>query len=466
MNDTDLKRWARKLASKHGKPAYRYIADLIEEDIDSGRLQAQDRLPTLRDLAQATGINYTTAARAYSEAKVRGLIESQPGAGSFVKGKTATIRPSLSIHEMTMNMAIEPAIPTLVEQIRDGAYSVLAQRDIYSLLRYQAFGGSQENKEIAQAWLKYGVSKPSIEQTSICPGIHSALVGLMTSLINEQQVLCVESLTYPGIKSIAAQLGIALYSLERDHDGPVVRAFEQACKQGIVGGLYLNPTMHNPTTTTIPVKRREALADVCLRYSIPIIEDDAYGLLASSAITSFSMLAPELSWYITGTSKCFGPGVRSAFVHAPNKRINQRFAAAMRALNVMSSPLTDALLSQWIKDGAADQMLKCIRREAKARVNIAQDALGSAQLRSAEGAFHMWLELPKLNDCNPSELAVELRQRGISAVASSAFATDNHPAPAIRLCCGGPLSRAQWQDQVYQVKDILDHPNLLNVGVH
>lgn len=466
MNKSELNRWSRKLKHKEGKPVYRLIADLISADIDSGRLKPGDRLPALRELAKATFINYTTAARAYTEAKNRGLIDSQPGAGTFVRGKTATIRPSLGHHEMTMNSPIEPAIPTLVEQIRDSAISALARHDLYSLLRYQAFGGTRENKESAHIWLENYLDSPCIERILICPGIHTALVGLVSTLIEKHQVLCVESTTYPGIKSIAAQLGIQLFSLERDNDGPIVHSFVDACKLGHVGALYLNPTIQNPTTTTITQQRREALAEACLHYSVPIIEDDAYGPLANSTLSTFCSLAPDLTWYITGTSKCFGPGLRSAFVYSPGARQSQRFSAAMRALHVMSSPITDALVSQWILDGTANQMLKSIRREAIFRTRIAEEILDKKIFRVAEGGFHLWLSTPRGPEWNPSELAIELRQRGISAVSSSAFCTNNNPENAIRLCFGGPITQDQWRDQLLQISDILQQPGFLASGLH
>lgn len=466
MNNAELQRWARRLRNSKGQPAYRLIADLIADDVDSGRLQARDRLPTLRDLAAATGINYTTAARAYAEARNRGLIDSHPGSGTFVKGKTASVRPSLGSYEMTMNLMVEPAIPTLVEQIRDSAISVIAQKDVYSLLRYQAFGGTRENKEAAMIWLDRRLPNVDAERLLICPGIHSALVGLMSTLIEPGKELCVESLAYPGIKAIAAQLGIALHSLERDGDGPLVRPFEDACKQGTVGAIYLNPTIHNPTTSIMCQSRRDVLADVALRYSIPIIEDDAYTMLAEKPPTSFAELAPELTWYITGTSKCFGPGVRSAFLHTPSKRHSQRVAAAMRALHVMSSPLTDALVSRWILDGTADDMLKATRREAIARLRIAEEQLGVKRIHASEGAFHLWLKLPKASDWNPSELAMHLRQLGVSAVSSAAFSTDNNPPDAVRLCFGGPISREQWEESLHQVTDLIDQPAYLTTGMH
>ncbi len=336
MHTSELERWRKRLDKEVSQPAYRLVAELIAEDIGSGRLQPRERLPPLRELAGALSINYTTAARAYNEAKLRGLIDSHPGSGTFIKGKAVSVKPS-SGYEMTMNLMIEPAIPTLIERVRDSAISVLAQRDLYSLLRYQTFGGSHHDRVAALQWLDRRLDNTTLEQVLICPGIHSGLVGLLMQLVAPGQLICVESLVYPGLKAIAAQLGLTLHSLERDSDGPLVRSFEDICKQGQVAVLYINPTIQNPTTTTIPLGRREALADVALRYSIPIIEDDAYTMLSEEKIVPIANLAPELTYYLTGTAKCFGPGLRSGFLHAPTKRQAQRTAGALRATSVMSS---------------------------------------------------------------------------------------------------------------------------------
>jgi DNA-binding transcriptional MocR family regulator len=466
MDTSDLQRWVRLLKDTSGKPAYRAIADIIADDINTGRLQPRDRLPPLRDLADACGLNYTTTVRAYAEARKRGLIESHPGSGSYVKGKAAQLKPSVGSYEMTMNLMIEPAIPTLIEEIKDSAMTVITQADIYSLLRYQAFGGSRENREAALTWLRRRIPDARFDQTLICPGIHSTLVGLVSALIAPGKALCVESLVYPGIKAITAQLGIDLYPVERDSDGMLVRPFEDACKEGNISALYLNPTIQNPTTTTMSRSRREVLADVALRYSIPIIEDDAYTMLADNPPPAFATLAPELTYYITGTSKCFGPGVRSAFLHTPGKRQTQRVLAALRATSVMSSPLTDLMVTQWIRDGVADNMIKAVRREADARCTIAREHLDNHQIVAADGAFHLWLKLPRQSEWSPVELAAHLRSMGVSAVASSAFSTDNNPPDAIRLCYGGPISRDEWRQRITQAADVIEHPYLVHSNTH
>lgn len=462
MDTEEVQRWAKRLVAEKHIPAYKMIADLIEEDLENGKLQVRDRLPPLRDLAAAIGINYTTAARAYSEAKKRGLIDSHPGSGTFVKGKTANFEPGHRNYEMTMNLMIEPAIPTLIEQIRDSAISVIAQQDLYSMLRYQAFGGSVRDKEAALQWLEQRLANTVFEQVLVCPSIHSTLVGLLTQLVSPGQLICVESLTYPGIKSIAAQLGLTLHSLERDSNGPLVKPFEEICKQGNVAVLYINPTINNPTTITIPQGRREALADVALRYNISIIEDDAYTLLSEKKVKPIADYAPELTYYIMGTSKCFGPGLRSAFLHAPSKRAAQRSAGALRALSVMSSPMIDAIVTQIIQDGTAEAMRKSIRHEAIARLRLAEEYLGRQRISSAEGAFHLWLALPKASNWNPSELAVQLRSHGVSAVSSAAFSTDNNPPDAIRLCFGGPITRDIWKEGLQYAADIIDQPAYLS----
>lgn len=100
--------WIKRLAEIR-KPAYLAIPDLIEEDLATGRLRPRDRLPGLRDLADELSLNYTTVARAYAEAKKRGLLDARAGSGTFVRGRTVTLPLSGgSSIEMTMNTPPSP----------------------------------------------------------------------------------------------------------------------------------------------------------------------------------------------------------------------------------------------------------------------------------------------------------------------------------------------------------------------
>lgn len=458
--------WALRLQDS-SKPAYLLIPELLAQDLHSGRLSPGDRLPPLRELAALLGLNYTTVARALAEAQKRGLIDSRPGRGSFVRGAAPAVPlRGGSAAEMTMNLPPEPSDPALLERLAQGWRQVLASEQLYAQLRYQDFGGTPADRDAAARWLTPlmgATGAVSAERVLVCPGIHSALAALLSLLARPGDTLCVESLSYPGIKALCTQLNIQLHALPLDAEGPSAAAFEEACKHLAPKALYCNPTLLNPTTATISAARREALADVALRYSVPIIEDDAYAALPTKKPTTLAELAPELSYYVTGMAKCLGAGLRVAYVHAPTRSATQRLAGAMRALTVMASPLTVALTTQWINEGLAGAMVQAIRRETQARHSLLQRYLHDYDVLSQPESFHAWLSLPAT--LSPNEAASFLRSRGVAAVASTAFATDTAPPKALRLCLGGPLTLAQCEQGLRVVADTLAHPQQVHSSV-
>lgn len=453
--------WLKRLAESK-KPAYLLIADLIEEDIGNDRLRARDRLPALRDLAEELNLNYTTISRAYNEAKKRGLIDSQAGTGTFVRGRPPAIplRDGSSA-EMTMNMPPEPA--ALAARLRADAARIIENADIYDLMRYQDFGGTTEDREVAAEWLQPFVPGCRAERVLVSSGIHGVLVALMSQLARPGELVCVEDLVYPGIKAIAAQLGIRLHSIPSDNDGPIATALEDACKTQRPRAFYCNPTLQNPNTKTIPLHRRQALADIAMRYNIPVIEDDAYGMLPLETPTSMAQLAPELTWYISGFSKCLGAGLRIAYVCAPTARQAQRLAGALRATTVMASPVTALLATSWVKNGIASEMLKAVRAESSARQRIASRALNAWPYFSQPEGFHLWLPIPVNAGWRASEFALQLRTQGVGVVSSVAFSTDSNPTEAVRICLGGPNSRDECESALKLVADTLEYPHHLHM---
>ncbi|MDE2277427.1 MAG: PLP-dependent aminotransferase family protein [Burkholderiales bacterium] len=457
---TLLHHWRRRLAGSD-RPAYLLVADLIADDLRTGRLAPRDRLPTLRELAETLGLNYTTVARAYAEARKRGLIDSRPGFGTVVRG----ISPSLRLRggsaaEMTMNLPPEPADAALLERMHESAARLMAQGDLYQFLRYQDFGGTPEDKDAAAAWLRRRLPDCDVSRVLVCPGIHSALAALFSQLARPGEAVCVESLTYPGIKAMAAQLGVQLLPLPLDDDGPQPDAFEHACKALKCRALYLNPTMLNPTTLTVTRARREALADVALRYAVPIIEDDAYAMLPRTMPSPLAALAPDLTYYVTGFSKCLGAGLRTAYVRCPNVQQTQRLAGALRSTTVMASPVTNALATMWVNDGTAEAMLQSIRTESMARQALAATHLAAHSFQSQPEAFHLWLPMngAAANGWSGVEFASYLRSQGVGVVAAAAFSTDGDPPEAVRICLGGKISRDDCGDALRLIADTLAHP--------
>jgi DNA-binding transcriptional MocR family regulator len=456
--------WIKKL-QKSDKAAYIAMADLIAEDIRTGRLNNRDRLPTLRELADDLGLNYTTVARGYSEARKRGLIDSHVGMGTYVRGVSPSLRlRGGSAAEMTMNLPPEPSDQSLLAHMHDTASGIMGSADLYSLLRYQDFGGTLRERELGAQWLRPYLPDVKVSQVLIAPGIHSVLLALMSMLARPGELVCVESLSYPGIKAIASQLGIQLHPLPMDFDGPIADSFEHACKTLKPKALYCNPTLLNPTTDSISQQRREALVDIALKYSLPIIEDDAYGMLPLKATQTLATLAPDITYYVSGFAKCFGAGLRTAYVASPNERLSQRLAGAMRATTVMASPFTNTLASHWIEDGTVARMLQAVRAECASRFGITEHLLGPFGVQGHAQAFHCWLPLP--TECVAAEFSAELRTKGVAVVPSVAFSTDGDPPNAVRICTGGATTIEECERGIQLVVEALKHPvkhNLVTV---
>ncbi|WP_312045110.1 PLP-dependent aminotransferase family protein [Erwinia sp.] len=458
MNALPFTRWATRIQHESQRPAYLLIADMIAEGIGSGEFPAHYRLPPLRELAAILGLNYTTVTRGYAEARRRGLIDSRPGLGSFIRSKASSLPKVTSSYEMTMNAPVEPDMRFLEEEMRNGVINLFNRSSITDLMRYQDFGGTAEDKAVAMHWIgqKCKVNNPS--EILVCPGIHVALVGLLTLTKRKNSALCVSNLVYPGIKAIASQLNIKLKVVSCDKDGPIPSSLEALCKLGLISSFYINPTLHNPTTLTIPLKRRTELAEICLRYDIAVIEDDAYAALMKDYIPAFAEIIPGLTWYITGLSKCLGPGLRIGFVKCPDKQSAHLLSGILRTLTVMSSPFTNALACQWITDGTAERMLAAVRTEAKQRQKLAALHLAGLDYSADENGYHIWLPIPEIISTNSSDVAAKLREQGISVVSGVAFCTDNSPPNNIRLSLGGAQTRQQCEENLKTLGGLLSNP--------
>ncbi len=65
-------------------PIYEQIQTQILRFIEAGVLRPGDRLPSVRQLAQENGINPNTAARAYVELEIAGVVYNLPKKGVYV----------------------------------------------------------------------------------------------------------------------------------------------------------------------------------------------------------------------------------------------------------------------------------------------------------------------------------------------------------------------------------------------
>ena len=117
----------------------------------------------------------------------------------------------------------------------------------------------------------------------------------------------------------------------------------------------------------------------------------------------------------------------------------------------MSAPLTAALATQWIHDGAAAELLAGVRAEAAARQQLAAQTLaGSAH---ATSGIHVWHALPGY--WAAENLAAAARAEGLVVAPSTAFHSGERAPNAIRISLGGCSDRAQLRAALNRLSTLL-----------
>ena len=93
---------------RDSRPIYEQIRDGLRKLIVTGAMQRDEKLPSVRSLAQQLSINPNTIQRAYAELESEGYIYSVPGKGSFASGDTgAEARRRQELREQLLELAAE-----------------------------------------------------------------------------------------------------------------------------------------------------------------------------------------------------------------------------------------------------------------------------------------------------------------------------------------------------------------------
>jgi DNA-binding transcriptional MocR family regulator len=429
---------------------YLQIADMIERAVADGRLRPGDRLPAQRQAAELLKVDLTTVTRAYAEARHRHLILARGALGSYVAVQKAELAQLL---DLSMNIPPPPAGIDLNGLLDTGFSEMLRRTDADILMSYHLGGGGKVNRAAGAVWLAPIVGKVDVERIVVCPGAQAALAALILSMTQAGDVILAEPLIYPGLRVAALQLGRKVVSVAADESGMRPDALERACAEHGARLVYLNPTLQNPTTHTMPEVRRHDIARVALACGAEIIEDDPYWLLAQNAPPPLARIAPQQVTYISTLSKCLTPGLRTAYVLLPDAQRQGKFLASLRSFSLMSPPLVTGLATQWVQDGSAALLLAGIRKEARARQDIAGQILPGASAASM-GGIHVWHALP--SSWTSRELARSARAEGLAVTSSEAFSGEPDPPNAIRISLGGIKDRSQLAGALKRLAQLLE----------
>ncbi|MFO7653629.1 MAG: PLP-dependent aminotransferase family protein [Candidatus Krumholzibacteriia bacterium] len=448
--------WTPDISSRGG-PRYRAIAEALADDVGAGRLLAGDRLPTHRELAERLGVTVGTVSRAYAEAERRGLLRGEVGRGTFVTGpgggrdvpgRTGEPGGDGPI-ELESNLPLCGQDPDLAGALRELA----GRPGCNDLLSYPPAPGSRRHRQAGATWIARHGLEVALEQVVVTAGAQHAITVVLGGLCQPGDTVLAESLTYPGLKTVARLLGLRLVPVVMDEQGMRADALDAVCRRERARVLYCLPTLQNPTTGVMDAERRQALAEVARRHDLALVEDDVHGLLEAGAPPPLATFAPERTHYIASTSKLVAGGLRVAYVAVPPGTAD-RIASAVAASLWIPPPLTAELAAIWIEDGTADRVsaLKC--EEAAARQRLAAAILPPDHVHTRERSYFLWLELR--NGWRADAFAATARARGVAVAAPGAFwLGEGEPPAAVRVSLSAPRHRWQVEAGLTVLADVL-----------
>jgi 2-aminoadipate transaminase len=448
------------------RPLYGHLVSLLETAIASGELPSGSRLPPERTLAERLSISRTTVVSAYRELEARGLLRGYVGRGTFVcaapepegtpfawRGKiaAAALRTSDSTlrdivrHSSDARLlslaAGEPAIDKFPNEAFLEAVNHVLRTDPSSAWRHGPTEGQPALREAIAD--RYGVPSDSV---LILSGAQQGLDLLARCLIDPGDAVIIDRPGYLGAIQSFRAAGAKLTGWD------ILRGDTDELEDLLVRYrpklIYTNPTFHNPTGTTLPVRVRREVLSLAQRYRVPIVEDATYRDLFFSEPPPPSLRELDdanIVIYLNSFSKVMAPGLRLGWIAAAPSIVDQ-IAIIKQRLDPHTPNLVQFAVARLMGQGAFDGHLATIRTEHAKRctqmIAAIQRYVPAGALRFARpaGGLYLWCRLP--TGVSASALYDRALAAGVAFVQGSAFYADPAGDSELRLCFSGVLPSA------------------------
>ncbi len=294
-------------------PRYRAIAAELAQAIESGQLAPGEKLPPHRVLAKQLGVTTGTVSRAYASLERQALATARVGDGTFVRNlDTSTEDAATHAAAQTIDLAHNIAIPTDETGALLRAMTTLGQdpAQMARVLKYQPETGATQHRLAGARWLQRFGTTAAGERVMVTHGAQHALAGVLRTIARPGDTLLTEPLSYPGMLALARSLRLQVVGLEVDDQGILPDALDRAAQTFSTRLLFCCPTLHNPTSATMGIARREALAAVIRKRRLLLMEDVVHAAAIRHPPPALSTLVPEQSFLMASFSKVMAPGLR------------------------------------------------------------------------------------------------------------------------------------------------------------
>ena len=448
------------------------IADVFATAIEAGELTPGDQLPPTRELAELTGVNHLTAARAYRRLAEIGLVSGRVGRGTFVR-QTAPEAAQLGeaeedtawqlyalpdeveshsdrvIGEMFRQAERDDLIPLLVGYSADELFpaerfaeiiSDIATADSAAVHQYGDVEGARELRaQLAALGDEQGFAASADEIVTTTGAAHG--VGLTASaLLRPGDVVAVESPTFPGLLNAIRPTGASVLPVPVDADGLDVESLEQLLRRRQIKVLVIQPRLHNPTGRDLSPERRRRLVELARREGFFIVEDGVYADLRfdGETVPPLRADAPDHVIYVSSLSKTTSSGLRVGWIAARGP-VLERIVAEKRNAELNTPPLTELALARFLAEGGYPEQIERATAFFRERYEALNDAVGEylggvATVSQPLGGGHLWLTFSERVD--ERDLYEQAAREGVSFLPGAAMMAERPRRAHARLSFG------------------------------
>jgi DNA-binding transcriptional MocR family regulator len=448
----------KRLEFSRTRPLYRHLLQVLEAAIGRGDLTPGLRLPPERELARALKVSRTTVVNAYRELESRGLVRGYVGRGTFVcaapdsagapfawRGKVASaaLRSNDSILRDLVRDASNPQLISLAAGVPalDRFPSGEFRRALDHVLQHQGEAvwrhGPTEGQPRLRATIgsRFGVPPQSV---LIVAGAQQGLDLLSRCLVDPGDAVVMDRPGYLGAIQSFRSAGARLIGWDvRRGD---VDELEDLLLRYRPKLIYTNPTFHNPTGFTLPLRARRDLLKLAGRYRVPIVEDGTYGelYLTSPPPPSLHQLDENnLVIHLNSFSKVLAPGLRLGWLAAAESIVEQ-LALIKQRVDPHTQNLVQFVVSHLIESGLFDEHLTGLRAEHARRCEAMLKALqrhlapNSLRFSRPDGGLYFWCRLEQ--DLRARAVLHHAMASNVVFVVGEAFYVDQAGAQELRLC--------------------------------
>ena len=447
---------------------YLQVANGVERMITDDILKIGDKLPSVRLLSEEYGISMGTAFQAYYHLEGKGLIESRPKSGYYVRFNfrrfpdlPKVIQPEPVSSEVSVKETINSIYGDIASHIKmnfaiavpDASLLPTAKlnKSVIQALRKSkdhciAYENTQGNidlrKQIAKLAFNWG-GKFKTEDIIVTSGCLEAINLCLRAVTQNGDTVAVESPNYFGIYQSLENMGLKVVEISSDPaTGLDIDCLEKSIEKFNIKACIVTPNFNNPSGSCMPEENKKRLVEVITKYNIALIEDDIYGELyfgRSRPRTCKYYDTKGLVMHCASLSKSLAPGYRIGWT-IPGKFIED-VKQIKRTSDISSPSLTQAAMAHFLGNGRYEYHLKNLRRALHTQYLKYTQAVieyfpEGTKLSRPQGGFVLWVELPK--KVNASKLRSEAMRHHISVVPGKIFSVRCNYNNFIRISFGKP----------------------------